>query len=193
MALSCPKCGHARAPGATAPDAECPACGVIYAKVTPVPEARPFIHAGRPPRKGARVGVWVASAVIAMVALFAHRNAQRHHEVAQQAAFDGDIDADASAIPPDALRAFAGRVKANEVVLYGTAECVYCGQAKGWLRENGFAFTECDIGADRHCLDEFQAYRAQGTPFIVVRGQLMRDGFDVHQFLRILKETDGKA
>lgn len=28
----CPKCGHVRQPGELAPDYECPACGVVYAK-----------------------------------------------------------------------------------------------------------------------------------------------------------------
>lgn len=30
---TCPKCGYIRKPGDTAPDYECPRCGVVYAKV----------------------------------------------------------------------------------------------------------------------------------------------------------------
>ena len=195
MTIVCPKCGHVRAPDATVPDYECPACGVIYAKANqaaPGREVRPVVGAGRPARTGVGGGVWIALAFLVLGGVLGHRIHERHH-AGQEAVADGEIDTEADAVPTDALRAFAARVKASDVVMYSTAECVYCGQAKTWLRDNGFAFTDCDIAVDRGCLDQFQSYRAQGTPFIVVRGQLMREGFDVHQFLRILKETDGKA
>lgn len=39
MPTRCPKCGYARTPADTAPDYECPRCGVVYAKYRP-PEAR---------------------------------------------------------------------------------------------------------------------------------------------------------
>jgi predicted nucleic acid-binding Zn-ribbon protein len=32
MPIQCPKCGHVRSPNETAPDWECPACGIVYAK-----------------------------------------------------------------------------------------------------------------------------------------------------------------
>ena len=193
MPVICPKCGHVRPPDATVPDYECPACGVIYAKANQAREARPITHADRPAKAS---GGWVKWLVVVAVVGYGATLGLRHHErhqEARQAAEDGEIDAEADAVPSDALRALASRVKAEEVVMYGTAECVYCGQAKGWLNANGFAFTDCNMRVERRCQDEFQAYRAQGTPFLVVRGQLMREGFDVHQFLRILKETDGKA
>ena len=197
MPVTCPKCGHVRPPDATVPDYECPACGVIYAKAGQAPvarEARPVLYAERPTAAvGSAWGKWVvAAALVGGVVLLGHRSYVRHHE-AQAPVADGEIDPDASAIPTDDLRAFASRVKAADVVMYSTTECVYCVQAKGWLNANGFAFTDCNMSVERRCQDEFQAYRAQGTPFLVVRGQLMREGFDVHQFLRILKETDGKA
>jgi predicted nucleic acid-binding Zn-ribbon protein len=34
-ATECPKCGYARQPSDTAPDYECPSCGVVYAKFDP--------------------------------------------------------------------------------------------------------------------------------------------------------------
>jgi glutaredoxin len=198
--VTCPKCGHVRRPDAAVPDSECPACGVIYAKAQPRPqaqEARPIVYADKPARQGGLVKWLLVAGVVGYGAWMGHRHFQRPHDEREearqeQAVAAGEIDPDADAIPSDALRAFAGRVKASEVVMYSTTECVYCGQAKGWLAENGFAFTECNMSVEQHCVDEFRIYRASGTPFLVVRGQQMHDGFDVHQFLHILKETDGK-
>jgi len=195
-AIRCPKCGHPRQPEATVPDTECPACGVIYAKAQAAPaprEHRPIIYADRPARGGAGLGTWLLlAALVAGGALLAQRKLHASHTPDAVAGAD-DIDPEASAIPTDALRAFAARVQARDVVMYSTTECVYCGQAKGWLAQNGFAFTECNMSVERRCEDEYRAYGANGTPFLLVRGQQMREGFDVHQFLRILKATDGKA
>lgn len=51
--ITCPKCGHERSPADTAPETECPNCGVIYAKVAnivPRPRVvRPAISATAQP------------------------------------------------------------------------------------------------------------------------------------------------
>jgi len=127
-------------------------------------------------------------AALAAGAYLVQRQLNAHHD---GAFVSGEIDPDADEVPTDALRAFAAGVQARDVVMYSTTECVYCGQAKGWLAGNGFAFTECNMSVERRCEDEFRSYGAQGTPFLVVRGRQMRDGFDAHQFLRILKQTSG--
>jgi glutaredoxin/predicted nucleic acid-binding Zn-ribbon protein len=198
MPLTCPKCGHVRPPDAAVPETECPACGVIYAKAQPRPqahEARPIVYADKPAPQGGLVKWLLVAGVVAYGGWLGHRNFERHHAPAgsEEAVAAGEIDPDADSLPTDALRAFAARVKAGDVVMYSTTECGYCTQAKGWLNGNGFAFTECNMSVERHCIDEFRSYHADGTPFLVVRGQLMREGFDAHQFLRILKQTDGKA
>jgi len=85
------------------------------------------------------------------------------------------------------IQALAATVKAEDVVMYSTTECVYCRQAKAWLQQNGFAFTECNMSVNRTCEREFMAYKATGTPFLVVRGKRMDDGFDSDQFLALLR------
>jgi glutaredoxin len=80
----------------------------------------------------------------------------------------------------------AAAVKAGDVIMYSTTECVYCGEAKSWLNQNGFAFTECNMSIDQRCQQEFNAYGAIGTPFLIVRGQQMKDGFDSDEFLQKL-------
>jgi glutaredoxin len=80
----------------------------------------------------------------------------------------------------------ASSVQPGEVIMYSTTECGYCHQAKAWLNQNGFAFTECNMSIDQRCQQEFNAYGAIGTPFLIVRGQQMKDGFDSDEFLQKL-------
>lgn len=84
------------------------------------------------------------------------------------------------------LSALAATVNPGEVVMYTTTECPYCAQAKGWLNQNGFAFTECNMSVDPPCEREFLSYGGNGTPYLVVRGQHMKDGFDSDEFLALL-------
>lgn len=89
------------------------------------------------------------------------------------------------------MRTLAASVRPEEVVMYTTTECGYCHQAKNWLNSNGFAFTECNMSVEARCQTEFQSYRADGTPFLVInRGKkqhLMREGFDTDEFVAALR------
>ncbi|MEQ1880581.1 MAG: glutaredoxin family protein [Burkholderiales bacterium] len=85
------------------------------------------------------------------------------------------------------ISALAATVKAGDVVMYSTTDCGYCTQAKGWLNQNGFAFTECNMSVDERCIQEFRNYGADGTPFLLVRGYQMKNGFDSDEFLAALK------
>lgn len=91
----------------------------------------------------------------------------------------GDLDS-------DQIRALAAGVRADEVVMYSTTECVYCAQAKGWLSQNGFAFTECNMSLSPACVQDFTRFGGTGTPYLVVRGHHMKDGFDSDQFMALL-------
>ena len=91
----------------------------------------------------------------------------------------GDLDS-------DQIGALAAGVRADEVAMYSTTECVYCAQAKGWLSQNGFAFTECNMSISPACVQDFSRYGGTGTPYLVVRGHHMKDGFDSDQFLALL-------
>lgn len=95
------------------------------------------------------------------------------------------IATDASA---SELRSLAASVKPGEVVMYSTTECGYCAQAKGWLHQYGFAFDECNMSVSERCESEFRSYGGNGTPYLVVRGHHMRDGFDSDEFVALLKQ-----
>jgi glutaredoxin len=80
----------------------------------------------------------------------------------------------------------AATVSAGEVVMYTTTSCGYCAQARHWLNQYRIAFTECNTDTSDRCARELTAYGGDGVPYLVVRGQHMREGFDSDQFLTIL-------
>ena len=78
----------------------------------------------------------------------------------------------------------ASQIKSGDIVMYSTTECAYCTEAKSWLTQNGFAFTECNMSIDQRCQQEFNALGANGTPYLIVRGHHMKEGFDSDEFLQ---------
>ena len=100
-------------------------------------------------------------------------------------------DSASSDLTTPQIQTLAASVKAEEVVMYSTTECPYCREAKGWLAQSGFAFTECNMSVERRCEAEFKAYGGNGTPFLVIRRggkeHHMKDGFDSDEFLAALR------
>jgi len=179
MPTICPKCQHVRPADTTAPDWQCPACGVAYVKAAAAADAarrtvaRPVIYQAVPERRIAW-GKWIAVLVLAYGAWTGYRlSTERHH------------GGDAGSVEVTAL---ATNVKAEEVVMYTTTDCVYCAQAKGWLRQNGFAFTECNVEKDSSCEAGLRATGSYGVPTLLVRGQLMANGFDSEEFVALLQQ-----
>lgn len=54
---TCTKCGYTRKPGDTAPDYECPKCGVVYAKAATRPAPRTTGRESAPKRSGGLIAV----------------------------------------------------------------------------------------------------------------------------------------
>lgn len=188
MPITCPKCQHVRPADTRAPDWQCPACGVAYVKAAEAAEAARRPHAARPviyqarPEPATSWRKWVAVLAMAAGAWFGIRHATGH-------ASDADVGESpaVAAVSGQGLRDLASDVKAGDVVIYTTSWCGYCAQAKRWMRENGFAFTECDVEADARCASEFQATGSQGVPILRVRGEWM-DGFDSDKFVALLQQ-----
>lgn len=170
----CPKCRHIRRADETAPDWQCPACGVAYAKAmvsAPREVARPVLRA--------ESAAWPWGRMIAVVLL--------------AGVVWGGVNWSSSSarvkteISSEEMSQLAAKVKPSEVVMYTTTECTYCHQAKAWLDSQGFAFTECNMSIDARCEREFTGYGGSGTPLLLVRGKAMNDGFDSNEFLALLQ------
>ena len=185
---TCPKCHHVRKPNETAPDWQCPACGVAYAKAADA--ARPHEALRQQPRTAMaseeRSVPWRKLFILVVLVggiWGGIQVAHNRHGGAPSASelFGGDMST-------EQMHTLASTVKAQEVVMYSTTECTYCAQAKGWLSQNGFAFTECNMSVSARCESEFRSYGGNGTPYLVVRGRHMKDGFDSDQFLALLNQ-----
>jgi glutaredoxin len=85
------------------------------------------------------------------------------------------------------LRQLATSVKHGEVVIYTTTHCPYCAEAKAWMTQYGFAYSECDTEVSSSCASELSTFGGTGVPYLVVRGHHMRDGFDSDEFVAALR------
>ncbi|WP_198118000.1 hypothetical protein [Massilia rhizosphaerae] len=45
------------------------------------------------------------------------------------------------------------------------------------------------MSVDKQCVREFNRYGADGTPFLIVRGHQMKDGFDSDEFIAALTKS----
>lgn len=182
MTSTCPKCHHVRPADTRAPDWQCPACGVAYVKAA---EAARRPHAPRPviyqakPESAVPWGKWFAVLAIVAGAWFGIRHATGDAGIGTSRA--------ASAMSSQELRDLASGVKPEEVVIYTTSWCTYCARAKSWMKQNGFAFTECNVETDSRCASELQATGSMGVPVLRVRGELMMDGFSSEEFVALLQ------
>jgi glutaredoxin len=188
MTTICPKCRHLRQPNETVPDWQCPACGVAYAKVSDA--GRGVMTSVQSYRRldGNDNGFpWGKFLLLAAVLWGVWAGWQGWKGGGAQSG--GGTVTQGSVLQK--MGALAAKVSAGDVVMYSTSVCPYCAQAKGWLNQNGFAFTECNMTTTASCESEFKSLGGDGTPFLVVRqgGKVsyMKDGFDSEEFLALLK------
>jgi glutaredoxin len=185
MTTICPKCQHVRPADATVPDWQCPACGICYAKFGAAAPTRDApVGRGQPaePVVNANPIPWAKWLLVG--ALFwggwIGLNAVRSR-------FAGD--AQAEGITVEQMAVIAAAVEPGDIRIYTTSQCVHCHEAKSWLSANNFKFTECNMSTDSQCIDEFKSYKAFGTPFLVVKGHEMHDGFDSDEMIAALKKS----
>jgi glutaredoxin len=190
MSTICPKCRHVREPSASVPAWQCPACGVAYAKAadaalspqafTPQPRAGMASEKRRMPWRKLFILVLLVGGMWAGIQVAHNRHVG---DSLGGDLFGGDVST-------EQMRTLASTVKAEEVVIYSTTECAYCAQAKSWLSQNGFAFTECNMSVEPHCEAEFRSYGGNGTPYLVVsragKTRHMKNGFDSDELLAAL-------
>lgn len=78
----------------------------------------------------------------------------------------------------------------GDILMIASDTCPYCDAARHFMKEAGVSFTECSIERDAQCLQKFQGSLMQGTPVVVVRGQ-MQQGFNAQRVLDRLAQRAG--
>ena len=188
---TCPKCHHVRATDTTAPAWQCPACGVAYAKAAeslqrPVSE-RPVIFQARSESRFAWAK-WFMLAAIAYGGWTGYQYSLRHRSGDASGAFGSIAASLRGGMSESDLRVLAATVKPGDVTLYTTTDCPYCAQAKGWLNQYRFAYTECNAETRSDCAADLRSHGAMGVPFLLVRGRPMHNGFDSDEFVALLRQ-----
>jgi glutaredoxin 3 len=62
----------------------------------------------------------------------------------------------------------------KSITVYSTPSCPYCHQAKNYIAQKGFAYTDLDVATDVAARDEMVEKSGQlGVPVIVIDGSIV--------------------
>ena len=156
--MKCPKSSYERRMGETAPEWQCPACGVAYAKVGAAHEA--------PPRPPAERSGWGGPVKLAFIGA----------AIAVVWSLQGPREAPRSESPLTAQQ-----LSSAKVVMYSLTTCGYCNQKRAQLKAAGIPFVEYFIDTDSISMAELSGklqragYRGGGigTPTFEVNGTML--------------------
>ena len=79
-------------------------------------------------------------------------------------------------------------IVATELTLYSRDMCSWCMDAKDYLSERGYQFTEIDVGRDRDAYEEMRELSDQTYVPTLVAGDEVLANFDTDQLEAFLKK-----
>jgi glutaredoxin len=85
------------------------------------------------------------------------------------------------------MRLFSSGV-ASDITLYSRQWCSWCIDAKEYLTERGYHFTEIDVGRDREAYDDMLELSDQTYVPTLVAGDEVLANFDTDQLEKFLNE-----
>jgi glutaredoxin len=166
----CPKCRYERQATDTAPEWQCPSCGIAYSKAESAP---PTAQVNVNPRGRARSGgnggwaKWVVT-VLAVVGIYVgfarpwlETGAERRIAVAE-----------------------AG-TEQPEVIMYATTWCPYCKQARKFFDRHGIVYVEYDVERNGKAWRENKRLGGGGVPTIVVGDEVV-SGYSERELSELL-------
>ena len=77
---------------------------------------------------------------------------------------------------------------ASDITLYSRQWCSWCIDAKEYLTERGYEFTEIDVGKDREAYDDMRELSDQTYVPTLVAGDEVLANFDTDQLEKFLNE-----
>lgn len=164
--MKCPKCGYVRRMGETAPEWQCPSCGMAYAKARAGADAE-----ARARSQSAGGKLMMVLAVVACVASIGIL--WKKFSPATPPA--DSAPSQATQAPGEALAARTG------VIMYSLTTCAFCVQKRGELQAAGIPFVEYYVDVDPDRMQELAMKLAQagyrgggfGTPTFDVNGTML--------------------
>ena len=154
--MKCPKCGYTRRFGETAPEWQCPSCGVAYAKA----------EGGEGTRARAREESGGGGKILMLLVVIALAGGA-------WAMLKGGRSADS--------RPAGAEVVKTGVIMYSLTTCGFCNQKREQLRAEGIPFTEYFVDTDQNAYQELIEKLAAtgmrgggiGTPTFDVNGKML--------------------
>jgi len=177
--MRCPSCGYVRKPEDMAPEWQCPACQVVYAKAS---QQTTFSHTSRDsvPHSVSKQssGISIPFKTIFSVALlgcilyFGH---SFFSGITITRETSGNTSETSPIVAPD-----------KTVLLYSRVGCGYCDKAKAFLQEHNIPFEEIDVNTSERGKEDFQKLGAMGVPILIV-GDAKVIGYDEAELTKTLK------
>jgi glutaredoxin len=78
----------------------------------------------------------------------------------------------------------------TEIKLFSREWCSWCMEAKDYLTERGYQFTEIDVGEDKAAFQEMRKLSDQTYVPTLVAGDEVLANFDTDQLEKFLREHD---
>jgi glutaredoxin len=210
---TCPKCNTVRQPGDAQPLAQCPRCGVFYDKYRPKSAYQPVdqpVGFSGPRRKSSilpgalAVAVFLASGAYlwrdwlhARPALAVHAAADRMSKVAVKDRGQGlpgyavseEGDRAIARLLPGAQKVLGPIAQHERVVLFSTAWCDYCAQARKFLEAAQIKYADLDVERNIDAMHyHAKVLRAGGVPVIVIGNRIVF-GYDERELRAALGEV----
>jgi len=199
MSKTCPKCSYARKPEDAAAEGHCPQCGIVYAKFRPAPTLQPMLEpvraSGPRPTSFPLMALLAGAAFVLTLGYFVRERVHAKPEPVLQAhkmstlikrdtgqgipaytvAHEGERAV--ARLLPDARKNLAQFANAP-VVLFSTAWCSYCAEARGLLDAAGVGYKDLDVERDADALRYHgRVLRAAGVPVIIIGDRVLL-GYD---------------
>jgi glutaredoxin len=166
----CPKCRYERQPADTAPDWQCPSCGIAYSKAEG--GAAPAVGSVRiyaaDTQSSGGSGKWIVAALaVVAIALFGLRAMQ-----------GGEADAGVRVVA-------AASTEQPLVIMYATSWCPYCQRAREFFARHKIIYVEYDVERDEEASRAHRQLGARGVPLITVGDEVV-SGFSEGQLRELL-------
>jgi glutaredoxin len=180
--MNCPKCGYARKLQETAPEGQCPSCGIYYAKFNSAPRTAPAAPAAERTDAGGSLKVIIG--VLFVVGLLSI--------IPAPAWLRSTTGADG--ISGDAPRRKVSEMDFSraQVVMYSLTTCGHCVSMRRTLEANNIPFTEHFLDTDPASMEELtRKLNAAGvrgggigTPTLEVNGKMLLNNPPFEEVLR---------
>jgi glutaredoxin len=177
--VRCPSCGYVRKPDDIAPDWQCPACQVVYAKAS---ERVAFPNTNREsvPSEVSKQSSGTLFTIknifiVALLGFVLYFGNTIFNGITFTKETSGNMVEASPIVAPD-----------KTVLLYSRAGCGYCDKAKLFLQKHNIAFEEIDVNTSERGKEDFQKLGAIGTPILVVADTKVI-GYDEAELKSVLK------